>query len=104
MRKARGVLAAFAALWTILLSGTVAHADEGWVITSFHSLIQVSPDSQLLVTEDIQVDFGSLAKPGIFRPIPLRYRFDSTQDRFYELTVESVTNGSRPVPYDDSIS
>ena len=41
MRNARGVLAAFAALWTILLSGTVAHADEGWVILNFHSDITI---------------------------------------------------------------
>jgi type II secretory pathway pseudopilin PulG len=104
MRKARGALAAVAALWMILLSGTVAHADEGWVIPSFHADIAIGSDSKLTITEDIQVDFGSQSKHGIFRTIPLRYRFDSTQDRFYDLTVDSVTNGSQPVPYDDSIS
>ena len=104
MRSARGVLAAFAALWAILLSATAAHADEGWVITSFHSDIQVASDSTLTVTEDIQVDFGSLSKHGIFRTIPLRYRYDDTRDRFYDLQVQSVTDGSKPIPHDDSVS
>ena len=104
MKSARGILAAFAALWTILLSGTVAHADEGWVITSFHSDIQIASDSTLTITEDIQVDFGSQSKHGIFRTIPLRYRFDSTRDRFYDLQVRSVTNGANPISYNDSIS
>src|SRR6266576_861969 len=98
MRRARGAIAAFAALWMILVSGTVAHADEGWVITSFHSLINVSPDSKLTITEDIQVDFGSQSKHGIFRTIPLRYRFNNTQDRFYQLTVNSVTTAPSRSP------
>jgi uncharacterized membrane protein YgcG len=103
MRRARGVLAVFAAMWAIALSPTAAHADEGWVITSFHSDIQVASDSTLTVTEDIQVDFGSLEKHGIFRTIPLRYRYDDTRDRYYELSVQSVTTGTvpvKPLPYD----
>jgi uncharacterized membrane protein YgcG len=104
MKSARGVLAVVVALWTILLSATTAHADEGWVITSFHSDIAIDADSTVTVSEEIQVDFGSLQKHGIFRTIPLRYRYDNTRDRFYELQVRSVTNGSKPVPHDDSIS
>jgi hypothetical protein len=103
MRKARGVLAAFAALWTILLSGIVAHADEGWVILNFHSDITIAADSTLTIREDIFVDFLGQQKHGIFRTIPLRYRYDDTHDRFYELNVESVTDNQGSVPYDDYI-
>ncbi len=80
-----------------------ASADEGWVITSFHSDIRVNQNSTIDVTEDIRVDFGSLQKHGIFRTIPLRYRYDDSHDRYYDLTVQSVTDGTNPILYDDSI-
>jgi uncharacterized membrane protein YgcG len=76
------------------------HADEGWVITSFHSDIDVASDSTLTVVEDVKVDFGLQQKHGIFRTIPLRYHFSDTEDRYYNLSVLSVTNGLEPVTYD----
>src|SRR4029077_12124001 len=100
MRSARGVLAVFLAMWAIALSPTTAHADEGWVILNFHSDITIAGDSALTVREDISVDFQGLQKHGIFRTIPLRYRYDDTHDRFYELSVVSVTDNQGPVPYD----
>jgi uncharacterized membrane protein YgcG len=110
MRIARLVLAAFAALWTVLLwpvlwgpRDAVAGGGEGWIINSFSSSISISPDSTLSVVEDIQVDFGSLQKHGIFRTIPLRYRYDDTRDRYYELSVQSVTNGTTPLRHDDYV-
>jgi hypothetical protein len=99
MRGRRLAVAALAALWTILLSAPVAHADEPWVITSFQSDIGIAPDSTLIVKEDIRVDFGSLHQHGIFRTIPLRYRYDDNHDRIYSLQVQSVTDGSKPVRY-----
>ena len=100
----RSILGGLVAAWLVIGSASAAHADEGWVITSFHSDIAIAADSTITVTEDIQVDFGALSKHGIFRTIPLRYRYNDTQDRFYELAVRSVTNGTSEVPYDDSIS
>jgi uncharacterized protein (TIGR04222 family) len=91
------------ALWLAALATPAVHADEAWVITSFHSEIQIARDSKLTITEDIAVDFGSLQKHGIFRTIPLRYRYDDTHDRYYEITVDSVTDGTRPVPYTTSV-
>src|SRR6185312_15862953 len=82
-----------------LASGPV-HADEGWVITSFDSGIVIQPDGTLQITDDIRVDFQVLQKHGIFRTIPLRYRYNDTQDRYYDLTVESVTDGLQPLPFD----
>ena len=84
---------------TSLAPVSVQAADEGWVITSFHAAININPDSSLDITENIQVDFGDQAKHGIFRTIPVRYKYDSTHDRYYALKVESVTNGAAPVPY-----
>src|SRR5216684_2989536 len=82
-----------------MLSSAAAQADEGWVITSFQSDINISSDSTLTVKEDIRVDFGTLQKHGIFRTIPLRYRFDDSHDRYYDLRVVSVTDGSRAVDF-----
>jgi len=84
---------------TSLAPVSVQAADEGWVITSFHAAIDINPDSSLDITENIQVDFGDQAKHGIFRTIPVRYKYDNTHDRYYVLKVESVTNGVSPVPY-----
>jgi uncharacterized membrane protein YgcG len=103
IRAARIGISALAALGAIGLSGLAVHADEGWVITSFHSEIVIGPDATLTVQEDIKVDFGSLQKHGIFRTIPLRYRYDDSHDRYYTLEVSSVTNGARPIPYTTSI-
>ena len=103
VRAARHGVALLAALWAIGLFVPTAHADEGWVITSFHSEIVIGADSALTISEDIRVDFGSLHKHGIFRTIPLRYRYDDTHDRFYALEVMSVTDGSKALPHSDSI-
>ena len=103
IHSARAGVAAVAAAWAIGLAGATVHADEGWVITSFHSEIAIGGDSVLTVQEDIRVDFGSLQKHGIFRTIPLRYRYDDTHDRYYTVDVVAVTNGVRPITYTDSI-
>ena len=95
--------AVLAAAWAISVSGPTVRADEGWVITSFHSDITVSTDSTLTVTEDIRVDFGSLQKHGIFRTIPLRYRYDDSNDRYYLLEVKSVTDGSKALIHSETI-
>jgi uncharacterized membrane protein YgcG len=99
-----GLGAALVLVGSVLIGSSLAgHADEGWVITSFHSDIAIAADSTLTVTEDIRVDFGSLQKHGIFRTIPLRYRYNDKQDRYYLLEVRSVTDGTNPLLYDDSV-
>lgn len=100
---ARAAISLLAVGWAGVFSAAPVRADEGWTITSFHSDIKVNADSSLLVKEDISVDFGTLQKHGIFRTIPLRYRFDDKQDRYYTLTISDVTDGTRPVPYARSI-
>ncbi len=101
--KGRFMLGVLAALWAVTLSATPVRADEGWVIASFHSDIHIATNSTLTITEDIRVDFGSLHKHGIFRSIPLRYRYTDAHDRYYEMTVNSVTDGVKPVPYTTSV-
>jgi hypothetical protein len=50
---ARLPIALIAASWLMGLSGSTAHADEGWTITSFHSEIAIAADSKLTIAEDI---------------------------------------------------
>ena len=102
--KVRLFLSVLAAAAAATLLAAPANADEGWVITSFHADIQIATDSSLTITEDIHADFGALQKHGIFRYIPLRYRYDNTHDRYYEMTIDSVTDGSRPLPYTTSVT
>src|SRR2546425_7647430 len=99
MKVARLALAGLAATWAISISACTQ--DEGWVITSFQSDITIAKDSLLTVKEDINVDFGSELKHGSVRAIPLRYRFADNDDRCFTLSVHFVTDGTRPVTYDD---
>src|SRR5437899_9449417 len=89
-------------LWPHIRPQNVS-ASESWVITSFHSDVTIASSSALTVVEDISVDFGSLKKHGIFRTIPLRYRYDDSHDRYYKLEVVSVTDGARLIAHSDSI-
>jgi hypothetical protein len=78
IRAARLAIAAITATCAVAGWGAAAQADEGWVITSFQSDINIAADSTLTVKEDIRVDFGALQRHGIFRTIPLRYRYDDS--------------------------
>ena len=99
--RSRTVLSLLAALWLTVMAAGSVHADEGWVIKSFQSTITIRQDSTIAVVEDIRVDFGGLQKHGIFRTIPIRYRYNDSNDRVYDLEVKSVTDGSRPLTYED---
>ena len=99
MHPARAVLALALAIFCAGLFASPVVADEGWTITSFHSDITVASDSRLTIVEDIHVDFGALQKHGIFRTIPIEYSYDKTHDRVYQLLVNTVTDGSRAVPF-----
>ena len=84
------------------LAGAAA-ADEGWTIERFAADIVVRADGSLEVTEAIDVDFGALEKHGIFRDIPVRYRWSEDLDRVYDLEVRSVTDAAGAKwPYDAS--
>jgi len=80
-----------------------ALADEGWVIERFAADITVQKDASLHIVEAIDVNFGSLQKHGVFRTIPVRYQWDDTHLRVYQLQVRSVTDGSaKSVRYETS--
>lgn len=103
MRKAALAATLLAALAMIGPAVGASAQDVGWVIERSHSEIVVRPDASLTVVESIDVDFGTLERHGIFREIPVRYRYDDQRDRLYDLTVRSVTDASgRSWPYERS--
>ena len=80
-----------------------ALADEGWVIERFAADITIQKDGSLHVIEAIDANFGALQKHGIFRTIPVRYQWDDTHLRVYQLQLRSVTDASgAPVRYETS--
>src|SRR5207248_3741313 len=86
------------AFW--LAFATSASADEGWVILRFASDITIQNDASLHIVEAIDVDFGAQQKHGIFRNIPVRYRWDDTHLRVYRLEVRSVTDAAeKPIRF-----
>src|SRR6266545_2443806 len=96
----RRVLSLVAAGFVVLSLGaglTARAADTGWVIERFASDIEILRDGRIAVNEAIDVDFQALNdRHGIFRDIPIRYRWDPdpTQERVYDLSVQSVRNSA----------
>jgi Predicted membrane protein (DUF2207) len=77
-------------------------AQEDWVITNFGATYVIAENGTFGVTEEIAVDFGMLERHGIFRDIPIEYRYDEDSNRLIEITGISVTDGSAPVPFETS--
>ena len=59
--------------------------------------LQIEADGTLLVTEQIAYDFGTEERHGIFRDVPVRFRYDDRYDRVYPLQVLEVS-GSPGTP------
>ena len=89
----------------LLVSATNA-ADEGWIVERFASEVNIQADGSLLVTENIDVNFQGLTdRHGIFREIPVRYRWDPDPKfvRVYQVDVQSVRDlNGRAVNYQTS--
>jgi uncharacterized membrane protein YgcG len=62
--------------------------------------LQIQADGALLVTEQIAYDLGSEERHGIFRDVPVRFRYDDRYDRVYPLEVLGVSGSpGTPVQY-----
>ena len=88
------------ALVAVLATPAAAQAES---ISSFDVDLDVTADGLLHVRETIQYDFGFLHKHGIYRNIPVRYRYDNTYDRVYRLSNVRVSGApGTPVDYERS--
>lgn len=98
---ARVGLLAVVALALLTARGlAVARADEGWVIRSFDARYDIQEAGAVTVTEEISVDFGTLEKHGIFRDIPVQYRYDDTNDRLIPVSNVNVEGRDGPLRFE----
>ena len=79
---------------------SIASASAQEVIHRFDSLVQVTKDGTLLVTETIRVRAeGRAIKRGIYRDFPLTFRDAGGRIREVDFTLKSVTRDGRPEPH-----
>ncbi len=72
-------------------------------IHSYAVDIAIQQDGALQITENIDYDFGAAERHGIFRNIPVVYRWDDVYDRVYRITdVEVTTSPGTPDDVDVS--
>lgn len=72
--RSRHLLLLLGAAMAVVLAPTAAAQDTGtepWTITSYDVLMEVTDEADLLVVEDIVLDFGQLDRRGIFRYVPV---------------------------------
>jgi hypothetical protein len=82
----------------ILVAGTGARAQGGSErIPSYDVRIDILSTGDLVIMERIDYDFGTSQRHGIFRDIPIRFRYDDRYDRIYPMRVISV-EGSPGTP------
>jgi hypothetical protein len=74
----------------VLPFGASAAAQESERILSYDIQIRVEANGNVLVAEQIHYDFGSAERHGIFRDIPVRFRYDDRYDRIYPVEVLDV--------------
>ncbi len=96
MRTAKSSFVVLLALVVVLF--WVVGVAQAWFIRDFCTHVTVNPDSSLLVREEIQVDFESESRHGIFRTIPVSYRRGSLKYnlRLKVLAVEDEKGQSYP--------
>jgi uncharacterized membrane protein YgcG len=79
-------------------SVNISFAETGWKIGDFKSVIDIQADGYVRVKETIRADFGALKRHGIFRDIPVGYLTSDGKSLAIEAKVNSVTDGTQPVP------
>jgi hypothetical protein len=82
--------------------GTASVQDEGWLVRSFDVRYDLQTDGSFNVREDLDVDFGALERHGIFRDMPVEYRYDDKNNRLIDVSDVSVTDGSMAIPFETS--
>jgi uncharacterized membrane protein YgcG len=79
-----------------------ASADDVESITGYATTIAIDPSGTMHVSETIDYDFGSNARHGIFRDIPVRFHYDDYRDRVYQLNDITVTRDGHSEDFEKS--
>jgi Predicted membrane protein (DUF2207) len=99
LRRVLAVLVVAAGLALAVLTGP-ARAQASEQILDYRVDLQIEADGSLVVTEQIAYDFGAEERHGIFRDVPVRFRYDDRHDRVYPLQVLEVSGSpGTPVQY-----
>ncbi|HVF05709.1 MAG TPA: DUF2207 domain-containing protein [Frankiaceae bacterium] len=102
-RRAARLLATLALLGLAGVPAPAAAQPSGERIRSYEVEIDVLPSGRLRVVETIDYSFGSQQKHGIYRYVPVRFRYDDENDRVYPFENVKVT-GSPGTPVDTKVS
>ena len=89
-QRGLAVLVVAAGLALAVLAGP-ARAEAAEQLLDYTVDLQIEADGTLLVTERIAYDFGTEERHGIFRDVPVRFRYDDRHDRVYPLQVLEVS-------------
>lgn len=76
------------------------NAQENWDITRYHTDLRIEKNGEVLIEEDIAVNFGQLEKHGIYRDIPFEYTDSSGDTHYTEVIVGKVLQDSSPAKYE----
>lgn len=85
------------AILLVIPAGTFAQSSEK--IDSFQTTISLDTDGTALVQETIVYDFGSNARRGIYRDLPVRYFIDDSSGFEIDVDLISVTRDGQPEPF-----
>jgi len=99
--KTRHLLVAVAAALIVVAAPLGVHAASGEQISNFEVNANLRADSTLDVVETIDYDFGTSARHGIYRDIPLIYTDDSNHSFRPDVTFSSATQDGQPATVSD---
>jgi len=69
---------------------------------SFDVRYDLQTDGSFNVREDLAVDFDALERHGIFRDMPVEYKYDDNSNRLIDVSDVWVTDGSAAIPFETS--
>ena len=104
MSKLLQYFAVFSCILFFVVPGVSVAAES---IEVFTSDIAINSDGTFVVTETIVYDFGSTARHGIFRTIPLEHNQKASvwyKRRYIDISFESVSIDGQVVPYSEDLS
>jgi uncharacterized membrane protein YgcG len=97
----RLLVAALLAIACVALAEPAGAQGPGEVITNYDVEMVIGSDGVVSFTETIDYDFGSSERHGIFRDLVRQERYDSENDRTYDIDVTGVTMDGSSVPVDE---
>jgi uncharacterized membrane protein YgcG len=84
----------------LAVAATPAWAQSPEWILDYSVDLEIEAGGDLLVAEEIAYDLGTEERHGIFRDVPVRFRYDDRHDRVYPLEVLEVSGSpGTPVQY-----